>query len=166
MLTRQLAMAEMHDHVAPSKKKPVSSEASAGARAVEQSGFEGAPEFVSRTSLTQLQRRAGNQAVVGLVARTSIQRAPPTAAPSGATTIADLDKELDAFITSKDKVVEIIGKLSAPDKQTLLAGYKGKLAHALDFAHMKQATASLGASLPVRLDWLQAAAFITSGISY
>ncbi len=166
-------MAHMPEPVAPDTKKPSLTERKAGVPAPEQAGSEGdilsrsAQRLVSRSTLTRLQARAGNQAVTALVSRSIVQRdPPPTTAPTSAITIADLDKELGAFITSKDKVVDIISKLSTPDKQTVLAGYKGKLAHALDFAHMKQATINLGASLPVKLDWMQAAAFLTSGIAY
>ena len=164
-------LTEMPERVASAKKKPTPVEGLARA-AVEPTSSQGAvlsrgeQELVSRTTLKSLQARAGNQAVVGLLSRSTVQREPPPAAAPSAITIADLDKELGGFSTSKDKVVDIIGKLSTTDKQAVLAGYKGKLAHALDFAHMKQATISLGATLPVKLDWMQAAAFITSGIAY
>lgn len=118
--------------------------------------------------LIGLQRTAGNQAVTTLLS----QPMPPAGgqvvqrddAPGS---IAALDTALGRLITSKDTIIGVIEKMTDPkDKAAVLAGYKDKLAHALNFAYMKRAVVALGASLPVKLDWLQAASFITSGISY
>ena len=118
---------------------------------------------VTRPELLRLQRAAGNGAVSALVqASPVVQRADD---PPGS--IAALDTALGRLITSKDTIIGVIEKMADPkDKATVLAGYKDKLAHALNFAYMKRAVVALGATLPVKLDWLQAASFLTSGIDY
>lgn len=131
--------------------------------------------LTSPPGVLNLQRVAGNRAVVALL---SAPAAPAsTKATAGALmvqrvddppgSVAALDTALGRFITSKDTIIGVLEKMTDPkDKATVLAGYKDKLASALNFAYMRRAVIALGASLPVKLDWLQAAAVRTSGIDY
>ncbi|MFC5263207.1 hypothetical protein ACFPJ1_13925, partial [Kribbella qitaiheensis] len=106
--------------------------------------------------MLHLQQMVGNAAVTQV-----IQRADET------NKIDTLDRYLDQFDTPEEKVIDLLGTMSAPEKRTVLTGYRDKLASALDFGEMKRALANLApVELPVQLDWLQKASMATRAIKY
>jgi hypothetical protein len=112
--------------------------------------------------LRSLQRAAGNAAVSSILHPHPVQRdpAPP---PDN---IAKLDELLDRWLTPEKDVIALLGAMTAPEKQKVLAGYRDKLAKALNFAEMRQAVQALGPVLAVKLEWLEKAALVTRGINY
>ncbi|WP_163507491.1 hypothetical protein [Fodinicola acaciae] len=117
----------------------------------------GKPAASWRSDILHMQRHAGNAATT-----LAIQRATGTATA----TIAQVDELIDRFNTPEEELIELLGKLSDPDKHTIVVGYRDRLAGVFNFAEMRRAVDKLGAELPVKLDWLQKAAFMTSGINY
>ncbi len=136
----------------PAKRRPVSPQPQ---RAPERSGTPAAGGPLGRDAVLALQRSAGNAATTQVV-----QRAGPV------DNIATLDELLDRWNTPENEVLDLLGRMTAAEKRTVLAGYRQQLAGTLDFDEMHRAVVVLGAELPVQLDWLQQAATLTSAISY
>jgi hypothetical protein len=122
-----------------------------------------ARQRLSVRALVALQPKVGNQAVSRLLQR---DPAPAATAPAPADNIAALDKELSSLWVSGGKVADIINDMTATEKHTVLAGYRDRMAKHLSFSEMKLAVNNLGAELPVKLDWMQAASLLTLAISY
>ena len=108
------------------------------------------------SALLRAQATAGNHAVGRLLAR---QPSPPAAPPAGASAnIEKLDDELDDLNVDEDAVIELLGKLSATEKATVLAGgYRERIASPLNVGEMVRAVKNLGPPLHVKLDWVKAA---------
>jgi len=87
----------------------------------------------------------------------------PEAPPNN---VAKLDELLDRFNTPEDEVISLLATMRPTEKQTVISGYRDKLARTLNFAEMKQAVVNLGTELPVSLDWLEKAALIPRSINY
>jgi len=102
----------------------------------------------------------GNGAASRLIAR---QPAPPATAA----TITQLDEALAHSNVDEDRVIDILGRLSPPDKARVLAGgYASPLANALNNGEMVRAVKNLGAPLWQALEWVKEAAGKWSGIEY
>lgn len=109
----------------------------------------------SAASLLALQRSAGNAA-----ATLAVQRADPV------DNIATLDELLGRIFTPEEQVISLLGRMTAAEKHTVIAGYRDRLAHTLNFSEMRRAVDNLGAELPVKLDWMQKASLLTLAIRY
>jgi hypothetical protein len=111
-----------------------------------------------------LQRSAGNQAVVRWLSRSL----PPGVQRQGATAQTDLqrlDEMLDRFNVPESDVIRLIRGMSVPDKQAVATNtYRGRIASALNFGEMMQVVTALPLTLAEKLEWLDAAATMTSGI--
>ncbi|HEU5108967.1 MAG TPA: hypothetical protein VFT95_10475, partial [Micromonosporaceae bacterium] len=78
-----------------------------------------------------------------------------------------LDELLDRFNVPESEVIALIAKMVPADKAVVATpAYRTKLAAALNFAEMKQVVVVLPLNLAQKLEWLNAAAMITSGIDY
>ncbi len=121
-------------------------------------------------AMLHLQATAGNAAVASLLERGDSARAGRTAvqrqAPATVDNVAELDKLIDAWLTPHRRILDLLGRLTTTEKATIVAGYRDRLAHKLSFAEMREAVVTLGLTLPVKLDWLEKTAFLTSGIAY
>jgi hypothetical protein len=121
-------------------------------------------------AMLSLQATAGNAAVASLLERgassaprtTTVQRQGPATVDN----VAELDKLLDAWLTPHRRILDQLGRLNTTEKATIVAGYRDRLARKLSFAEMREAVVTLGLTLPVKLDWLEKTAFLTSGIAY
>jgi hypothetical protein len=105
-----------------------------------------------------LQRSAGNQAVAQMLAR------QPAATE---TDIQKLDEMLGRFNVPESEVIALIRKMIPADRQTIATdAYRSRIASALDFGEMMQVVTVLPLPLDKKLEWLNAAATMTSGIDY
>lgn len=156
----------MHDTSARSgpepKRPPAQRDAASDHRCPE-------PALVDAATLPLLQRAAGNAAVTALVQRRAADSRPVFVQRQTGTAVnhlAQLDEYLDAFDTPEERVIALLGELDDRERATVIAGYRGRLAGALDFSEMKRAVVQLRAPLPTQLEWLEAAAVATSAIAY
>jgi hypothetical protein len=128
------------------------------------------------TRIIDLQRTSGNAAVSRLVQRglgpaqpapVLARQPPPVVAPAAAATIAQLDEALDHFNVNEGHVIDLLGRLSAPDKaRVLTGGYGTRLASAFNTSEMVRAVSALHAPLWQALEWVKAAAGTWSDIDY
>lgn len=110
----------------------------------------------------------GNAAVsklpsaLGPVQRKVIQRADEE------TPIQQLDRLLDKWNVPEDDVIALIRGMSAADKLTVATTpkYKGLLADCMNFSEMMRIVTVLPLTLAQKLEWLNAAAFLTRSIGY
>jgi hypothetical protein len=118
-----------------------------------------------------LQRSAGNQAVTRMLATAPrpggagglLQREPAATQ----TDIQRLNEMLDSFNVPESEVIALIAGMSAADKQGVAtAGYRGRLASALNFGEMMRVVTVLPLTLAQKLEWLKEAATLTSAIGY
>ena len=95
-----------------------------------------------------------------------LARDPPPAAPP-ASRLGELDEMLDRFNTPEDEVITLCGELSAADKATVIAGYRDRIANALDIGEMVRCLRNLDPpKLTTKLEWVEAAATLRSSIDY
>jgi hypothetical protein len=116
------------------------------------------PAVAGSQRILALQRSAGNQAVTRMLSR------QPAAAQ---TDVQKLDEMLDRFNVPESEVIALIRAMSAADRQTIATdAYRGRLASALNFAEMMQVVTVMPLALDKKLEWLDAAATMTSAIGY
>jgi hypothetical protein len=111
-------------------------------------------------AVLRLQRTAGNAAVSGVLARNPPVETPP------ASRLAELDELLDKWNVPERKVLDLLRDMSAPDKATVAAKYRDKLADCLNFNEMREAVGYLPLPLAQKLAWLRAAAVWVRMIDY
>jgi hypothetical protein len=88
-------------------------------------------------------------------------------APGDPDNLKKLDEMLGKFDVPEEEVIELLGKLSAAEKATVLAGgYKGKIASALNVREMIRAVKNLNPTLDVKLEWVKASSIFTAQIDY
>ncbi len=116
--------------------------------------------FTTPSRLLALQRSAGNQA-----ASHTVQREVPTntVVAANSANITTLDGYLDKWNTPEEKVIDLLATMSSTEKTIVLAGYRDKLAKALNFKEMKRAVVNLGAPLATKLEWLEKASIFGAG---
>lgn len=96
-------------------------------------------------------------AVGGVVQR----QAPQTA-------LERIREALDRWNVPEEEVITICGQLDVTEKRTVLNDpwYRTKMVSAFNVNEMTRAVNNLGAPLATKLDWIQAASFVTSAINY
>ncbi|MFN8394302.1 MAG: hypothetical protein U0176_06445 [Bacteroidia bacterium] len=84
------------------------------------------------------------------------------------TPIQKLDRLLDKWNVPEEEVIALIVGMSPADKTTVstVGKYRGLLADCMNFGEMMQIVRVLPLTLAQKLDWLNAAAFMTRGIGY
>jgi hypothetical protein len=105
----------------------------------------------------------GNRAFGAILAR------QPPAAPAApaASRLAELDAMLDAADTPEEDVIRLCGELSGPDKATVIASYRDRIADPLDVGEMVRCVRALDPpGLATKLEWVEAAASSRSNIDY
>jgi hypothetical protein len=82
--------------------------------------------------------------------------------------LASLDQMLDKINVPEDDVIEICGKLSVTERETVLStpSYKSRMASALNVTEMVQAVTNLQAPFITKLEWIKAASLFESIIDY
>lgn len=82
--------------------------------------------------------------------------------------LTGLNEMLDRFDVPEEEVLTLLGQLLPAEVSTVLStpSYKNRMAAALDVGQMVQAVTTLHPPLATQLEWVEAAAWFTSGISY
>jgi hypothetical protein len=107
-----------------------------------------------------LQRAVGNKAVAAI-----IQRQAPAAAPT-VDHVSQLDELMGHWFVDQ-KIVDLLGQMTAGEKTTVLSGYRDRLTKKLSFSKLHEAVNILGANLPTKLDWLEKTAILgATGIKW
>ena len=86
---------------------------------------------------------------------------------SSQTNLQKLDELLDRLNVPEEEVIDLLGRLTTPEKNAVLAGgYQSKIASALNIGEMVRAVNNLNPELAVKLRWVESAASIRSSIDY
>jgi len=126
------------------------------------------PEHPDPQTIMQLQRISGNQAVLRLLKKHTIQRQDATA-ENEQTPLEIAQNELSDFFVDETLVIEQIKKMNATQQQMFFASAynKRRALKALSFSEMREAAKSAKAvPLVTRLEWLKDAALIEGALSY
>ena len=93
-----------------------------------------------------------------------LAREEPTATE---TALAQLDEMLDAFDVDEDAVIEVCGRLTADERESVRIGnYRDRMASALNVGEMVRAVTALQLAVTTQLRWVQAASIATVAIDY